>query len=81
MVLPKLETASLAPPPPLNRLEKLKRVEGAIKEYGPVLWGLVECAICASLGGLAIVASLTAFLWGVGCALHLLVLGVKMVMG
>ena len=84
MVLPKLETASLAPPPPkppLSRLEKLKRLEEAIKEYSPVLWDLGEYAVGASIGGLAIVASVTALLCGIGSALHILLLGAKMLMG
>lgn len=76
MALPKLETASHVPPSPTRR-EKLKRFDADLEAYGPILGRFFEFTLLASLGALAIVAAVTALLFGVGFALYLLVQGTK----
>lgn len=78
MALPKLKTASLAPPPPPTLLDKLNSLDAKLKVYGPVLKRLFEFTMLTSLGTLAIVAVATALLGGSGLALYLLVQVAKM---
>ncbi|KFY85129.1 hypothetical protein V500_08694 [Pseudogymnoascus sp. VKM F-4518 (FW-2643)] len=78
MALPKLKTASLAPPPPPTLLDRLNSLDANLRVYGPVLQRLFEFTMLTSLGTLAIVAVATALLGGSGFALYLLVQGAKM---
>lgn len=77
MAIPKLETASIAPPPPPTRLEKLNCFDATIRAYTPALQSLFQFIVGASLGGLLIVAVVTFLILGVGFALFVLVQGPK----
>jgi hypothetical protein len=80
MGLPKLDTASLAPRPPPTLLERLKSLDSKLNPYGPVLERLFIFILCTSAGAFAIVAVVTALLYGTGFALFILVQGAKMAM-
>jgi hypothetical protein len=72
MALPKLETASIAPPPPPTRLEQLQRFNANIKVCTPALQELFGFAIGALLGAVLVVALVTLFIFSIGAALFAL---------
>lgn len=78
MALPKLETASLAPPPPPTRLEQLNRLNADIKAYTPALQNLFSFALGASIAASVMVGAATMLLFSIGAGLFALYNGAKM---
>lgn len=77
MVLPKLDTATLAPRPPPTFQDKLNRLSATINASGPALGDLFIMTLSMLLGALVIVGAVTGLLYGTGFAIFVLVWGAK----
>jgi hypothetical protein len=77
MVLPKLDTATLAPRPPPTFQDKLNRLSATINASGPALGDLFIMTLSMLLGALVIVGAVTGLLYGTGFAIFVLVRGAK----
>lgn len=84
MALPKLEAASLVPPPQPppspTLLERLRRLDANINQHAPALQNIFVFVLGASLATVVMVGAVTLVLFSVGAALFALYQGGKTAM-